>query len=692
MRYIHEIIYLIRDFLSSLWTLIKRHRKASLILLILLLGFFIIFNASFYVLSYIPRSCTICHYMDPYYRQWATSKHNNISCIRCHPFRPAFITVATIKYLTGTYNPKPHAIVEDRSCLQAGCHSERLLEGEVRFKNNIIFDHKQHVGTIKRGERLKCASCHAQIVQGKHISVDERVCFLCHFKGAPEGTAITGCPSCHGSPVKPVKHEGFSFNHDPYIKMGVKCNQCHIEVSKGKGIVPEERCFSCHVERTEKYNEPLLIHQIHVTKRNYECFNCHEEIIHKTLRFVRTLEVKCQSCHETLHNKQMQMYMGVGAKGVPDTPSLMFATQVACEGCHMRSVEKTGLSRNRSENIEIIRKSCVSCHGKSYAGMVDTWIREIDRVWQDVLQFVNFADNIVKGYPKKDRRYREARDLLDDAKYNLAFVRDGKGSHNVHYALRILATSWEQASLSLKSVGASYSAEKPSLIKSSSTYCTSLCHNRIVPAQITSFKYMGIRFPHELHANQMGIECTQCHPSEKHRMDFVERKGCKDCHHTPQTTACRGCHPYQNDLYYGKLNVPGIKVSADVMAKSVSCTGCHDIQKKKPTVDSIGERCVSCHTKDYRDILHSWIKQINTSQEAVEVNISKLKEGMESLKKAGIDVSSYEKTLSEIEGSLVILKRAKGVHNYSSSMEFFSRAKDSLDKSLAEIQKVVTKK
>ncbi len=692
MGYIREISSLIKDFVSSLWALIKRHKKASLLLVGIIIMLFLIFNASFYVLSYIPRSCTICHYMDPYYKQWATSRHNNISCIRCHPFRPAFITVATIKYLTGIYNPRPHAIVEDRSCLQSGCHSERLLEGKVAFKNNIIFDHKQHVGTIKRGERLKCASCHAQIVQGKHISVDERVCFLCHFKGAPTGTAVTGCPSCHGTPTKAVKHEGFVFNHDPYIKMGVKCNQCHIEVSKGQGFVPEERCFFCHVERTEKYKDPLLLHQVHVTKRNYECFSCHEEIIHKSLRFVRTLEVKCQSCHETLHNMQMQMYMGVGAKGVSDTPSIMFATQVSCEGCHLKSVEKTGIIRDRSRHIQIIRNSCVSCHGKLYAGMVDTWIQETDRVFQQVSQFVNYADEAIKSYPKKQKRVQEARNLISDAKYNLIFIKDGKAAHNVQYALRILATAWEQASLALKAVNASYTVDKPELIKSPSAYCNTLCHSRIIPASNVSFKDMAIKFPHQLHSNQMGIECTQCHPPEKHRAGIVDKKGCKDCHHTPQTATCRGCHPYQDAIYHGDMNILGIKASSDIMAKDVSCRGCHELKEGKHTIDFISARCVSCHNKGYSDLLNSWIREINESQGAVETKISQLREKMGLLRKAGLDTSSYEKTLSEIEHSISLLKRTKGVHNYGFSMEVISRARDSLDRSLTEIQKLLTQK
>ena len=30
-----------------------------------------------------------------------------------------------------------------------------------------------------------------------------------------------------------VEHEGFAFNHEGYLKSGVACSQCHIEVTSG---------------------------------------------------------------------------------------------------------------------------------------------------------------------------------------------------------------------------------------------------------------------------------------------------------------------------------------------------------------------------------------------------------------------------------------------------------------------------
>ena len=162
------------------------------------------YYGAFYILGGSPRFCLSCHYMKPYYEQWQASTHKDVTCVRCHPINPGFITTTTVRYWLGAHNPRPRAEVKDTSCLQGDCHDQRLLNGKERLSNGIIFDHKEHVTQLRRGEKLHCSSCHNQIVQGGHINVDKRVCFLCHFKGAAAGEAATGCPSCHVEPTRVV--------------------------------------------------------------------------------------------------------------------------------------------------------------------------------------------------------------------------------------------------------------------------------------------------------------------------------------------------------------------------------------------------------------------------------------------------------------------------------------------------------
>ncbi len=139
-----------------------------------------------------PQFCVTCHYMEPYYKSWQESSHNQVNCLKCH-YPPGFKSVVrakivalsqVVQYVTKTYGTKPWAEVEDASCLRSGCHETRLLAGTVPFgpDGTIRFDHSHHLKDLKRGKQLRCTSCHAQIVQGRHLTVTPSTCFLCHFK------------------------------------------------------------------------------------------------------------------------------------------------------------------------------------------------------------------------------------------------------------------------------------------------------------------------------------------------------------------------------------------------------------------------------------------------------------------------------------------------------------------------------
>ena len=194
----------------------------------------------------------------------------------------------------------------------------KAKRAQSHLRHGMIADSRN--SKRKRGERLRCTSCHYSIVQGGHIAVDTKVCFLCHFKGISQGQALGGCPGCHGTPTKIVEKEGFVFSHASYLKLQVPCKQCHIRVAEGDGKVTDAHCYDCHVGRLEKKGDPLSIHRTHVTYNGFDCFRCHEPIRHGEVQLAKTFEVKCDACHKHLHNYQKEMYMGSGAKGSPKHP------------------------------------------------------------------------------------------------------------------------------------------------------------------------------------------------------------------------------------------------------------------------------------------------------------------------------------------------------------------------------------
>lgn len=241
-----------------------------------------------------PLLCNSCHIMKPYVEAWKTSKHHTVTCVECH-YPPGFRDSLWVKYqalaqvakwATQTYSSKPFAEVEDASCLRSGCHSQRLLEGKVVYKQGIVFDHQPHLQEVRRGRQLRCTSCHSQIVVGTHIEVTESSCFLCHFKGMKAGRQLTplgGCTGCHQPPKGEILVGSVRFSHEEMVRRGVACQKCHLNVIEGEGEAPRERCFTCHnqPEKLDRYPDTPFLHDFHVAAHNIECARCHTEIRHR---------------------------------------------------------------------------------------------------------------------------------------------------------------------------------------------------------------------------------------------------------------------------------------------------------------------------------------------------------------------------------------------------------------------------
>lgn len=258
------------------------------VLVICLVSVGVVLGAYFYakeVMFDSPKNCNICHFMTPFVEKWAASTHKGVDCLKCHVYTPLSAAFGQLRLWTGVYNPRPKTIVPDRNCLRSGCHDRRLIESKaILTKRGINFDHMPHFTEIKRGIKLHCRSCHSDIVQGEHMKVSMNVCFLCHFKGASPDHAVTGCPSCHTAPKQPVVVKGQTISHEETVKAGLKCNRCHTEITRGDGIAPKEKCYFCHVEKTEMYEDVRSVHLTHVTRSQLDCLWCHPRIEHGKIR------------------------------------------------------------------------------------------------------------------------------------------------------------------------------------------------------------------------------------------------------------------------------------------------------------------------------------------------------------------------------------------------------------------------
>jgi len=677
-----------KEMFLSYWDLVVKYKRPLAVLGGIALGFLVLVNGAFFVSSYFPKSCVICHYMDPFYDQWKTSKHSKVSCIKCHSFSPVFITVTTLKYWTGLYNPRPHANVQDKACLASGCHEGRIERGKADL-GGITFDHHEHMNKLKRGEMLRCTSCHSSIVQGEHISVDTGVCFLCHFKGIAQGQALGGCPGCHGTPTRVVEHSGFQFSHDSYLKIGVQCKQCHLRVAEGDGRVEDARCFNCHVGRLQGKADIFALHRNHVTFNGIECSRCHEKIRHGEVELVKTFEVQCDACHKKLHNYQKEMYMGSGARGVQDTPSRMFSAQVSCDGCHTKEVEtrESGISFPGERKLTAERKSCVVCHGKKYDLMLDDWVRESRNLVADLQRIVSDGENAVGTGRSKSRKISDARSLVADARANLSLLRAGRGAHNIEYAYKILKAGFDQVQAAYKSAGVPGGPPRPAILASPSAYCATLCHGRVGPPEKLFFREMEVDFPHALHVQDVEIPCAKCHSPEKHKMRIVTKSECMKCHHESRDIDCGRCHKAQKALYEGKVKAFGVSPAMDVMAQAdTACTDCHDLKKGAQTVLTVQAKCEECHSAKYGKMLLEWKGKITEQENTVAVLLEEAREFLERSGKMGRKVDEERALLAEAETNYQIVSTGRGTHNYRLSTKLLGTAKESLDRILKQKQ------
>jgi len=550
-----------------------------------------------------PAFCNTCHIMEPYYRSWQTSSHSHVPCLKCH-YPPGIkykiqAKIAglsqLVQYVTHTYGTKPWAEIDDAACLREGCHTTQLLEGPINFREGIFFNHKAHLQDLRRGKKLRCTSCHSQIVQGQHLTVTPTACFLCHFKNLHENEKMSECRECHNVEKIPTAR----FDHSFITKQNVPCRQCHGPMYTGTGDVPKQHCFSCHAEqaRLDKYGDIDFVHNMHVTRNKVECTECHLEIQHKTQKVSISEDLPCQACHIDTHSKQKQLFLGFGGAGVEREPNMMLQSNVHCTGCHLYPIEKMG-------NIVHVARgdSCVSCHGKGFDKVLESWREALTKALSRSRDALDQAKPLVQGKRLSEEmviKYKEAKD-------NDALIRSAHGVHNIIYSLDLLNTSIQYVNEILASTG---SKKRFPEIKEAAQMKTSpcaACHTE-PPAGIRTV--FGKQFDHGAHAASSKTTCLSCHTDfSKHGKLTITAKDCSRCHgdiEMPHPETWKKDHP-------GVVNERAS--SCSTCHGSSSCSSCHGLAMPHPDdwmdvhYETVAEKgqglCSKCHEASFCEGCH----------------------------------------------------------------------------------------
>ncbi len=704
-----EVYQLIKAFWFDVFISFKKgaleHRKAIKTSLAICMIVFVILSLALLKFTESSTFCGLCHQMNAYMDSWRTSSHKHVACTKCH-YEPGLVNhlkgkwvdgqVSLAYFLSGKRPSMPHAQISDASCLQKGCHKIEDLKGDMIYKN-VAFSHNQHLGELRREMKLRCTSCHAQLVQGKHLTVHEVNCFICHYyksglKGEEEciSCAVGGCTSCHVEPKGDIKVKGWNFNHRKYIARGVACEKCHLSVIQGDGHVPEGKCVECHNEPvllSTKYTSPFM-HKKHVTDHKIECSSCHTPLRHEMgqIQTMTHIPSNCDRCHsKEMHLGPRELYRGTGGIGIPDSPSLMFTTNVDCIACHRKGGESQAALHTSKYVERSIGEACVDCHGEGFDDTLKQWKSFLTKTENECNQRIFNAQKILYEFEKTQGGtavFKKAQNLLNEARHNYSFVLLGKGVHNIEYAFKLLNAANNKADQALAVLNKDY---KPQEFQTRMT-CTSLCH---IGIERRTVPFNDIKFSHETHSIGKGMKCASCHaPRENHGKTFM--KTCAECHHGKgvKKVKCEDCHIDIKRLVQGKGGI-GVKERPSNKLNVVECIDCHRgiSAKKKDTFDAIKKRCIECHDQSYGEMLVQWKVTSEGLLKKVSPKIDKVREEIGRLEVRGGHTFVYRKLFGEAEFNYNLAKKGNGVHNLEYTEELLELANQRLDEAIKLLAK-----
>ena len=679
------------------------HLKAIRIFLVFCILVFLVILVGLLKFTESSTFCGLCHQMNVYMESWRTSSHRHVACTKCH-YEPGYLNhlrgkwvdgqVSLAYFLSGKRPSTPHAQISDTSCLQKGCHKIEDLQGDMIYKN-VAFSHGKHLGELRRGMKLRCASCHGQLVQGLHLTVHEINCFICHYyKAGPKGEeeciscAIGSCTSCHVEPKGDIQVKGWNFNHRKYIARGVACEKCHLSVVQGDGHVPEGKCVECHKEPvllTTKYTSQFM-HQKHVTDHKIECSSCHTFLRHEIGQIPTLAHTpsNCDKCHsKEMHLGPRELYRGTGGIGVPDSPSLMFTTNVDCIACHRRGEESQAALHTSRYAERAIGEACVDCHGEGFDETLKQWKALLAKAENESNQRIFNVQRTLYEFEKANGStvpFKKAQNLLNEARHNYSFVLLGKGVHNIEYTFKLLNAAGNKTEQALAIIDKEY---KPQEFQTRMS-CTSLCH---VGIERRTVPFNDIKFSHETHIAGKGLKCLDCHaPREKHGKTFM--KTCAGCHHGRgiKKVKCEDCHVNIKRIIQGKGGI-GVKDRPSNKLDVVECVDCHEsvLVKKKGTLDAIKKRCIECHDQSYGEMVIRWKATSENMLKELDPKLARVKEEIDRIDRRGGHTFVYRKLYGEAEFNYNLAKNGKGAHNLEYAEELLEFANRRLDEAIGEI-------
>ena len=394
----------------------------------------------------------------------------------------------------------------------------------------------------------------------------------------------------------------------------------------------------------------------------------------------RTGELECRNCHQGKHQGVLRMYLGMGGRGTPMIPSHMFQVRVECVACHIVPKEAEGIAAIVGQTFRPSEQACVNCHGEKYRGMLQRLDGTLTRMRELVVPKLSAARAALAADPKNAKLGR-ARQLVDDAEFNIQFVALGKGVHNVFYAADLLKLSNGWLDEAHRLLGKAPLKTDDTLVRGG--YCAVLCHEQAGVKQLETAAFGKQRITHVRHVIEFGAVCTACHSAEVHKAVTATAATCAGCHHSPQNERCESCHRAQSAFYRGQAQTALVKFDPNVMVNAVGCTGCHDWAQKHSR-QAVGQKCVGCHDPAYLSFASEWTTGLDKEAARAATALKHAEAALAATRRAGRAPLGAEALLKEARDALALVKSAKGVHNPAAAESLLEVARRKAEEALAQ--------
>ena len=390
-------------------------------------------------------------------------------------------------------------------------------------------------------------------------------------------------------------------------------------------------------------------------------------------------ELDCRQCHQGNHQGVIRMYLGMGGKGTPMIPSHMFQVRVQCVACHIAPKADEGSAALVGQTFRPTEQACINCHGEKYRGMLQRWVDTLAKMREIVTPKLAAARAALADPAVKAPKLGRARTLTADAESNLQFVALGKGVHNVFYSADLLKLSNTWLDEALVLVGKPPVKNDDALVRGG--YCAVLCHSTAGVKQPEFVTYGRQRVPHVRHVTEFGAVCTACHSAEVHKAVTAKPATCTGCHHSPENERCESCHRAQSVFYRGEDKSSPVPLEPNAMAAAVGCTGCHDWSGKHSR-KAVAGKCTGCHDAAYTAFLDEWTAGFDKEAGAVRGVLRRAEAALARTPRGGRPAEA-EGAVAEARKALLLVQKARGVHNPSGADALLQLARKKAEEALA---------